>query len=64
MIPTIVAILVALAFVALNLSVAIYSGNQISWFLFQAVTVLLVYFGLLAWLLRVERRQPTRRFML
>jgi hypothetical protein len=60
----IAAAVVALAFLVLNLTVAIYPGSRMLWWAFQVITVLLVYFGLLAWLMRVERRQPLRRFML
>lgn len=58
-----VAALVALAFWVLNLTVPLYFDNKLYWIGFQVVTVLLVFFGLLARLLRVERRQPMRRFM-
>ncbi len=60
----IVAAIVALGFVVLNWIVPVYPGNTALWIAFQVVTVLLVYFGLLAWLMSVERRQPMRRFML
>ncbi|MGC9292556.1 MAG: hypothetical protein ACP5EP_07490 [Acidobacteriaceae bacterium] len=63
MVSAAVAALVALGFVALNLTVPVYFDNKLYWLAFQVFTVLLVYFGLLAWLMRVERRQPTRRFM-
>ncbi len=60
----IVAAIVALGFVVLNWIVPVYPGNTALWIAFQVVTVLLVYFGLLAWLMSVDRRQPMRRFML
>ncbi len=60
----IVAGIVGLGFLLLNWLVPIYPGNNFYWIVFQVVTVLLVYFGLLGWLLSVERRQPMRRFML
>lgn len=62
--PAIVAGIVGLGFLLLNWLVPVYPGNNFYWILFQVVTVLLVYVGLLAWLLNVERRQPMRRFML
>lgn len=63
-IPIIAAAVVALGFVVLNWTVDVYPDSAFTWMAFQVGTVLLVYFGVLAWLLRVDRRQPMRRFML
>ena len=62
--PAIFAAIVALGFVGLNWMVPVYPGSNLFWIAFQVVTVIAVYFGLLAWLLSVERRQPMRKFML
>jgi hypothetical protein len=61
--PAIVAAVVGLGFVILNFTVPVYPGSRFLWIAFQVFTVLVVYFGLLAWLMNIERRQPLRRFM-
>ncbi len=64
-IPIVAAILVIAGFMVLDMS-GVTDVNSTTWWwdLFQIGCVLFVLFMLLGWLLRIERRQPTRRFVL
>jgi|GEM_PF-3872554 len=63
-IPIAAAILVALGFLSLDLSgMTTVSSTTWWWDAFQIGSVLFVLFVLLGWLLRIERRQPTRKFV-
>ncbi len=63
-IPIVTALVVALAFIVLD-----YSGltdvNSKTWWwdAFQIGSVLFVLFMMLGWLLRIDRRQPMRKFV-
>lgn len=64
-IPISVALLVAISFVGLDLSGLTDVNSQTLWWdAFQVGSVLFVLFLLLGWLLRIERRHPSRRFLL
>ncbi|MHB1674538.1 MAG: hypothetical protein ACYCSP_09840 [Acidobacteriaceae bacterium] len=63
-IPIAAAILVALGFLALDWSgMTDVNFTTLWWDAFQIASVLFVLFVMLGWLLRVERRQPSRRFV-
>lgn len=63
-IPVVAAVLVALGFLGLDMSG--YADVTLTtwwWDAFQIFSVLFVLFLLLNWLLRVDRRQPMRKFV-
>ncbi len=62
--PAIVAAIAGLGFLILNITVPVYTGSDFLWVAFQLGTLVIIYLGLLGWLMNIERRQPTRRFML
>lgn len=63
-IPIVSALVVALAFMVLDFS-GLTDVNSKTWWwdAFQVGSVLFVLFMMLGWLLRIDRRQPTRRFV-
>ncbi|MGO8719258.1 MAG: hypothetical protein ACLQMO_08565 [Acidobacteriaceae bacterium] len=64
MIPIAAAILVALCFLALDLSGRTdVNATTLWWDAFQIGSVLFVLFVMLGWLLRIDRRQPMRKFV-
>ncbi|MGH9616382.1 MAG: hypothetical protein ACRD28_06530 [Acidobacteriaceae bacterium] len=64
MIPIAVAILVAIGFIALDMSGRTdVTATTLWWDAFQVGSVLFVLFVMLGWLLRIDRRQPTRKFV-
>lgn len=65
MVPIIAAIAVAFCFIVLDLS-GRTDVNATTWWwdLFQLGSILFVLLVMLGWLLRIDRRQPTRRFVL
>lgn len=64
-IPITAAVLVAIGFLMLNLSGQIdISFTTWWWVAFQIGSVLFVLLMLLGWLLRIDRRQPSRRFVI
>ena len=63
-VPLTAAILVAFGFVVLDLSgTTDVSAATWWWDLFQIGSVSFVLFMLLGWLLRIDRRQPSRKFV-
>ncbi|HWF66507.1 MAG TPA: hypothetical protein VN670_04345 [Acidobacteriaceae bacterium] len=63
-IPIAAAIVVALGFLLLDLSgTTDVNSTTLWWDLFQVGSVMFVLFVLLGWLLRIDRRQPTRKFV-
>lgn len=63
-VPITAAILVAVGFIVLDLSGSIDVSPMTWWWdLFQIGSVSFVLFMLLGWLLRIDRRQPSRRFV-
>lgn len=64
-IPIAAALAVAVGFMALDLSgMTDVNSKTLWWDIFQAGSVLFVLFMLLGWLLHIDRRQPSRKFML
>ena len=64
-IPISAAIVVAFCFLALDMSgMTDVNVKTLWWDAFQIGSVLFVLFVMLGWLLHVDRRQPTRRFVL
>jgi hypothetical protein len=63
-IPIVTALVVALGFMALDFS-GLTDVNSKTWWwdAFQVGSVLFVLFMMLGWLLRIDRRQPMRRFV-
>ena len=61
--PAIIAAIVGLGFVLLNATVPVYPSSTLLWVAFQICTLVVIYLGLLGWMMNIERRQPTRRFM-
>lgn len=63
--PIAAAVLVALGFLQLDLGGALdVSSTTWWWDVFQLASVLFVLFVMLGWLLRIDRRQPGRKFLL
>lgn len=63
-VPIVSAVVVALAFMVLDLSgLTDVTASTWWWDAFQIGSVLFVLFLMLGWLLRIDRRQPTRRFV-
>lgn len=63
-IPVAGAILALIGFLALDFSGATDVNSRTLWWdVFQTGSVLFVLFLLLRWLLRIDRRQPTRKFV-
>jgi hypothetical protein len=63
--PIATALLVALGFLMLDWSgMTDVNFTTLWWDAFQIASVLFVLFVMLGWLLRVDRRQPTRKFVL
>ena len=63
--PVIAVVLVAIGFLVLDTSGTTDVGFSTWWWdLFQIGSVLFVFFVLVGWLLRVDRRQPSRKFIL
>jgi hypothetical protein len=64
-IPIAAAILVTLGFLALDMSGRTdVNATTLWWDAFQLGSILFVLFMMLGWLLRVDRRQPMRKFVL
>ncbi|MHB1958562.1 MAG: hypothetical protein ACYCO5_05965 [Acidobacteriaceae bacterium] len=62
--PIATALLVAIGFLALDWSgLTDVNFTTLWWDAFQIGSVLFVLFVMLGWLLRVDRRQPSRRFV-
>lgn len=62
--PISTAVLVVIGFIAFDMSgMAYISTTAWWWLLFQIASVLFVLFVMLGWLVRVDRRQPTRKFV-
>ncbi len=62
--PTAAALLVALGFMVLDMSgMTDVNSRTLWWDAFQVGSVLFVLFLMLGWLLRIDRRQPSRRFV-
>jgi hypothetical protein len=62
--PLATALLVAIGFIALDMSgMTDVNATTLWWDAFQIGSVLFVLFVMLGWLLRVDRRQPMRRFV-
>lgn len=65
LLPILTAILVAIGFIALDLSgKATVDVRTWWWDLFQLGSVLFVLFVMFNWLLRIDRRQPLRKFVI
>ena len=63
-IPIATAVLVAIGFIIFDFSgMAYISTTAWWWLLFQVASVLFVLFMMLGWLLRIDRRQPMRKFV-
>ena len=63
-IPIAAAILVGIGFIVLDMSgLTDVSATTWWWDLFQIGSVMFVLFMLLGWLLQIDRRQPSRRFV-
>lgn len=64
LLPIVTAIVVAIGFIALDFSGKI-TVNALTWWwdLFQAASVLFILFVTLNWTLRIDRRQPLRKFV-
>jgi len=63
-IPLAGAIIALIGFLVLDFSGATDVNSRTLWWdVFQAGSVLFVLFLLLRWLLRIDRRQPTRKFV-
>lgn len=61
----IVALAVAIGFLVLDLSGAVDVNSRTWWWdAFQVGSVLFVLFVLFGWLLHIDRRQPSRKFVL
>lgn len=64
-VPLGTALAVAIGFLALDMSDLLDVNPDVWWWnAFQIGSVLFVLFMMLGWLLRIERRQPSRRFVL
>ncbi len=64
-IPVAAALLVAIGFIALDLSgLTDVTASTWWWDAFQIGSVLFVLLVMLGWLLRIDRRQPSRKFVL
>lgn len=62
--PLAAALIVILGFAILDLSgTADVNSRTLWWDLFQVGSVLFVLFMLLSWTLRIDRRQPARKFV-
>ncbi len=63
-IPIVAAILVGIGFIVLDFSGLLdVSPTTWWWDLFQIASVLFVLLVMLGWLLRIDRRQPVRKFV-
>jgi uncharacterized membrane protein len=63
-VPLATALLVAFGFIALDMSgMTDVNAGTLWWDAFQISSVLFVLFVMLGWLLRVDRRQPLRKFV-
>jgi hypothetical protein len=64
LLPILAALLVAIGFMMLDMSgTTDVTATTLWWDAFQIGSVLFVLFLMLGWLLRIERRQPMRRFV-
>lgn len=63
-IPLVAALLGAIGFIILNYSGLLDVNSSVWWWdAFEVGSVLFVLFMMLGWLLRIERRQPMRKFV-
>lgn len=62
--PIAAALLVVVGFIILNYSGMVDVNSSVWWWdAFELFCVLFVLFMMLGWLLRIERRQPSRKFV-